>query len=183
MLTYLDKLNAPGWLILFVCVLLATEIILKALSYVWNAFASKVLKISTSITRKKEIENIILSNQQEINKLKECQVKDREASKKADKELREELVKMSEKVAETNDLVVSLHIDNLRVQIMEFASACGVRKCTREQFHEIFQLCEKYKRLIEKYNIQNGVFVVSLELIKDRYKELEETRGFLEDSF
>ena len=181
MLNYLDRLSVPEWLILFVCILLAVEVIMKSVSYLWEWFASKVLKISTKISRKKEIENIILNNQKEIETLKENQEKDREASKKADNDLREALVKTNEKLDEISDLVVSIHIDNLRVEIMDFASACGTRKYTREQYHEIFQLCEKYKDLIKKYDIKNGVFVVSLEIIKNKYKELEETRGFLED--
>jgi hypothetical protein len=181
MLNYLEELNAPGWLILFFIILLLTEGTLKLLSSLWSYFATKVLKISTSISRKKEIEEIILNNQKEIQRLDSEQKKDREASKEADKELREELNKTSAKLDEINSLVVSLHIDNLRVQIMDFASACRSRNYTREQYHEIFQLCEKYKVLINRYHIENGVFVVSLEIIKDRYKELDEKHGFLED--
>lgn len=181
MLNYLDRLSVPEWLILAIVFLLLVEGIAKALSYLWGVFASKVLKISTRMSRKKEIEEIILKNQTEIATLKECQEHDRENSQKADNELREELVKTNLKLDGIEDLVVSIHIDNLRVEIMDFASACRNRNYTREQYHEIFQLCEKYKNLIEKYQIHNGVFVVSLEIIKDRYKELDETRGFLED--
>lgn len=183
MLNYLDKLSAPEWLVIIIVFLAVITDIIGLISKLWGVAAPKIFKISTHISRKKEIEQVILSNQEKIQKLEQEQIKDREASKKADKDIREEINKTNDKLDELNGLVVSMHIDNLRVQIMDFASACRIRNYTREQYHEVFQLCEKYKNLIKKYEIENGVFVVSLEIIKGRYKELDEQHGFLEDKF
>jgi len=182
MLDYLDKLSAPEWLVISIIFLAVVADIIGLMSKLWGVIAPKIFKISTNMSRKKEIEKIILSNQEKIQKLEEEQIKDREASKKADKDIKNEINKTNDKLDELNNLVVSMHIDNLRVQIMDFASACRIRNYTREQYHEIFQLCDKYKNLIEKYNIKNGVFVISLEIIRERYKELDELHGFLEDN-
>lgn len=181
MISNLETLNAPEWFIIIVLLLLVAEGFIKIGSFLWGWFASKFLKIQTSLSRKKALDDMLIVYQEDLNKIKADQVKDREASKQADVELRESLDETNRKLDEINSLVVSLHIDNLRVQIMDFASACRVRNYTREQYHEIFQLCEKYKVLINRYHIENGVFVVSLEIIKDRYKELDEKHGFLED--
>ena len=181
MLNYLEQLSAPGWLILFFTVLLLVEGALKLLSSLWNIFASKVLKISTSISRKKEIENIILSNQKEIQTLKEEQKKDRDASKKADKDLREELDKTNNKLDKIGDLVLNMRIESMRSQILDFGSSCRVRTHSREQYLEVFELYDNYENLLKENGLTNGKVEITMEIIHDRFKWCEENKQFLEN--
>ena len=181
MLDYLTTMDAPSWLILFFVALAVVAEILRLLSIIWGTLAPKLFKISTSVSRRKNIENIILENQVQIQKLKEEQERDRDASKQADSELREGLVKTDEKLDDINQSVLDMRLSSMRNQILDFSSGCRVRNYTREQYLEILDVSEKYHRLITKHNIPNGKFIISLEIIKDRFKELSaKENGFLE---
>ena len=71
MLNYLERLSVPEWFVLIVIGLAVVAEVVGWLSKIWGVIAPKVFKISTASSRKKEIEKIILSNQNDIRLLKE----------------------------------------------------------------------------------------------------------------
>lgn len=185
MLNYLETLNTPEWIVLIIVFLIVIVEIIKIISTLWGVIAPKIFKISTNASRKKEIEKIILSNQEEIQKIKEEQLKDREASKKADKDLKEGLSKTDEKLDKINDLVLSMRIENMRKTLLSFASEAGGgnKKHTKEQYEEIFSLFQDYEELLKENGMTNGRVNISMEIIKEKYKHHILHNSFLDSEF
>lgn len=182
MLNYLEKLKTPEWIVLIIILLAVVVEVGKLISYLWGVIAPKIFKIQTNNSRKKEIEKIILSNQQEIQKIKDDQAKDRSASKNADKEIREELNITNGKLDKIGDLVLGMRIENMRKTLLNFASEVGDgRRYTKEQFDEIFSLYEDYECLLKEHGMTNGRINISMEIVREQYKKNIINHGFLED--
>lgn len=182
MLNYLKTLNAPEWIILIIIFCAAFAEFIKIISTIWGVIAPKLFKISTAASRRKEIEKIILSNQEDIKLLKEKHNKDMAESAKADDTLQNEINKTNEKLDNINDLVLDIRIDSMRKTLLDFASGVGAgRKCTKEQFDEIFVTYEDYEELLEKHQMTNGRVNISMEIVRDQYKYNMLHGGFLED--
>lgn len=182
MLNYLKILSMPEWLILIVIGLAVIAEVIGWLSKIWGVIAPKIFKISTSNSRKKEIEKIIISNQNEIKQLKEKHEEDMNDSKETDTCLKEEINKTNEKLDNLNDLVLKIRIDSMRQTLLDFGSAVGGgRKCTKEQFDEIFSTYQEYEDILEQHKMTNGRVNISMEIVRERYKYNVLHGGFLED--
>ena len=60
---------------------------------------------------------------------------------------------------------ISSEIDHLRWEIIDFASAlANGKKCSKEQFDQIIGQHTKYKKLLEKNNLENGQVTQSRKL-------------------
>ena len=181
MLGYLERLDVPERIVLILVALALTVEVINILSKLWGLLAPKLFKISTASSRKKEIEEIILNNQNEIKQLREKHEKDIEESEKIDNELKNEIDKTNKKLDKINDLVLNMRIENIRDKILNFAATCKIRVYTREKYLDILETAEEYHKLIQEHNMVNGKFEISLEIIKNRFMELEKNGGFLED--
>lgn len=185
MLNYLERLSVPEWLVLIVIGLAVIAEVAGWLSKIWDVIAPKVFKISTASSRKKEIEKIIISNQNEIRLLKEKHCNDMEKSEETDSELKDEINKTNEKLDKISDLVLDMRIENMRKTLLDFASGVGDssknRKYTKEQFDEMFLLHKDYEELLEEHHMTNGRVDISMEIIREKYKYNVLHGGFLED--
>lgn len=182
MLKELETLNTPEWLIIVIVGLVVIVEIINLLSKLWGLIAPKLFKISTANSRRKEIEKIILSNQDAIKQLKEKHDNDMVESEKADDGLKEEINKTNEKLDKISDLVLNIRIDNMRKTLLDFASTVGSgRKCTKEQFDEIFSTYQEYENILEKNGMTNGRVNISMEIVREQYKYNLLHSGFLED--
>ena len=181
MLNYLDRLSTPEWLILIIIGLAAIAEVINLISKLWGFIAPKLFKISTAASRKKEIEEIILSNQKELKLLTEKHDKDMIELEIADDGLKDEIDKTNKKLDKISDLVLNMRIENIRDKILNFAATCKIRVYTREKYLDILETAEEYHKLIHEHNMVNGKFEISLEIIKERFMELEKNGGFLED--
>ena len=61
-------------------------------------------------------------------------------------------------------------MDRIRWEVLDFANACrnGVRH-TKDEFQHIIALNEKYHKLLEKYDEENGVFDIEYAYILELY--------------
>lgn len=182
MLSNLTYLHVPEWIIMLLIGIVALESLIKTIGNLWGIFASKFLGIQTKFAKKKKIEDIILSNQDDIEKLKKRQDDDHYYSKEADAKIRNDIVKLQDSVNEISTSVTNMRIDNMRTTILDFASAVGDgRIYSKEQFDLTIQLYKDYESLLEKYGMANGVVKISMEIIENQYKWNLTHHGFLED--
>lgn len=73
-----------------------------------------------------------------------------------------------------------IEINNMRTSILTFANSCMRReKHTHEEFTHIFALCDRYENVIENSGIVNGQMKVSIEFIRNIYKECLRDGSFL----
>jgi len=71
-------------------------------------------------------------------------------------------------------------MDRIRWEVLDFANACrnGVRH-TKDEFQHIIALNTKYHNLLDKYEMENGVFDVEYAYILDIYQECQRKGNFL----
>ena len=91
--------------------------------------------------------------------------KDREILHKEQKELASSVDKLT-------SLVIESEIDNKRNQILEFtASLSSGRKYNREAFDDILRIYQKYEKILEDNNMENGLIESSVKYIRETYQE------------
>lgn len=63
-------------------------------------------------------------------------------------------------------------MDRIRYEVLDFANSCrNKRKHTKDEFQHIIDLNDKYEKLIEKYEIENGVFKTEYQYIIKIYNK------------
>ena len=70
--------------------------------------------------------------------------------------------------------------DRIRWEILDFANSCrNNHKHTKDEFEHIVTLNQKYRRLLQETNDDNGVFEMEYEYIQRLYAERLEKNDFL----
>lgn len=71
-------------------------------------------------------------------------------------------------------------IDAIKWEILEFANSCrNNRRHTKEEFDHIIEQNDKYHKLLDKYDMENGVFDAEYAYILKLYKRCQEQNDFL----
>lgn len=71
-------------------------------------------------------------------------------------------------------------MDRIRWEVLDFANECRNHvRHTKDEFHHIISLNEKYHKLLEKYGKENGVFEVEYEYILELYHKCQREDSFL----
>ena len=70
-------------------------------------------------------------------------------------------------------------IDRIRYEVLDFANSCrNKRKHTQDEFEHIISLNTKYKTLLKKHDIQNGVFEAEYAYIMELYAGCQKKNNF-----
>lgn len=101
--------------------------------------------------------------------------------------LGEDLASMHEAQSEIKDSLSDLkhifidnEIDTIRWEILDFASrvsASSTGKYSKEQFDHVFEIWEKYEKILADNGLENGRVDMSMQFLRHRYAELMES-GF-----
>ena len=79
---------------------------------------------------------------------------------------------ISETLSKLTDMMVDSNIENMRWEILNFCSALtSGRKYNKESFNHVISVHEKYEKILEEHNMENGQVTASMEVIMDVYKE------------
>ncbi len=71
-------------------------------------------------------------------------------------------------------------MDRIRWEVLDFANACRNHiKHTKDEFQHVIALNEKYHKLLEKYDDENGVFDAEYAYILELYHECQHSNSFL----
>ena len=70
-------------------------------------------------------------------------------------------------------MFIEKQIDDMRYEILDFASNISSNRShySKEQFDHILQIDEKYKKILDENNMENGQVSESMEVIRDIYRE------------
>lgn len=107
-------------------------------------------------------------------------VNDRNQSLEIQKELKDSISGLIEcqqdrdrKINELTDMFVDKEIDDLRYNILDFASSISSgRKFNRESYDHILRMYNKYEKILEERNMENGLVEESIKYIQNSYQEL-----------
>lgn len=71
-------------------------------------------------------------------------------------------------------------MDRIRWEVLDFANACRNHvRHTKDEFQHIIALNEKYHKLLEKYNDENGVFDAEYAYVLELYQRCQRENDFL----
>lgn len=79
---------------------------------------------------------------------------------------------VNEKLETLTQMFLEKQIDDMRYEILDFASALSTgRKYRKEQFDHIVNIYGKYEKILEENHLSNGQVTTSMEVINEIYKE------------
>lgn len=82
-----------------------------------------------------------------------------------DEIIREDLKKLT-------DIFVDKQINDYRWEIIGFSNRlANGEKCNKDSYRHCFSTYEKYEKLLEENDMENGEVKISMEIINDSYKE------------
>lgn len=94
-----------------------------------------------------------------------------ETTEKID-EIKDETNHIKEDLKDFEKRIDMIEVNDMRTSILTFANACMKQEQhTHEEFTHIFALCDRYEQIIESSGIVNGQMEVSMEYIRNIYKE------------
>lgn len=75
-------------------------------------------------------------------------------------------------------MFIDNEIDTIRFEILDFANAVmDHREYNKEQYDHVFDIYEKYERILAENGLENGRVDMSMQFLKNKYAELMQT-GF-----
>lgn len=119
----------------------------------------------------------------EMTKFNENRISDRQVSVDREKRLndritesnehRDEIIgNISESLSKLTAMFVDKEVDDMRWEILNFCSALtSGRKYNKESFDHVIQIHEKYEKVLEEHDMENGRVTASMEVIMDFYKD------------
>ena len=119
----------------------------------------------------------------EVTKFNQNRANDRQVSIEREKRLDDRITKsnecrdkimndISDSLGKLTDMFVDKNIEDMRWEILNFCSALtSGRKYNKESFNHVIQIHEKYEKILEENDMENGQVTASMEVIMDVYKD------------
>lgn len=112
-------------------------------------------------------------NDREVSIQKEKQLNDRiDSMNKSDKIRDAAISEIGENVNKLTSMFVEKQITDFRWEIINFASNVAAKKpCTKDAYTHCFKTYERYEKVLEENNLENGEVEISMEVINESYKQ------------
>lgn len=119
----------------------------------------------------------------EMTKFNENRANDRQVSIEREKRLDDRITEsnyhrdniidnISSSLDKLTSMFLNKEIDDMRWEILNFCSALtSGRKYNKESFDHVIQIHEKYEKILDENDMENGRVTASMEVIMDVYKE------------
>lgn len=103
-----------------------------------------------------------------------------EVSKKLNNGTNERLDKIENTLADLSETIDENEMNRLRYEILSFANTCKIGgKHSKDEFHHIIEVNDKYHRIIQKRGYVNGLIDAEMDFILDTYRKCRDTDGFI----
>lgn len=177
MISYLQTLNVPSRILLIIIAITCFSECLKVITNIWGFFAPKVLRIQTNMSRRADMERMLLENQKSLM----SEQSDILALNKKYDIVVSDLLDVKTLISCLGDDITDMRIKDMRKTILDFASDVGENKRlhTEEHYNDIFLTYEEYEQLLSKKGLTNGQAELSMEIIRERYKDNKMNNRFL----
>ena len=118
------------------------------------------------IKNKNADHNLLIQTTNELKSLEQQCEKDVRESNEHDKNIEDKLDKLS-------NVILDKQIDDYRYEILDFSSTLSNgRRYNRESFNHIFNIYNKYEKILEEKDMENGLVEESIKFIRKKYNEL-----------
>lgn len=151
----------------FSAVFIAVISILAGIKAVTSVFEWTVNKLGLEtrwMRKNREEHELIIKTSQGLSELQEKHKEDMKKSDQDDAQMRDDIKKLTR-------MFIDKEIDDMRWEINNFATRVSEgRPCNKDSYKHCIHIYEKYEKLLEENNLENGEIEVSMQLIYDDYK-------------
>lgn len=151
----------------FSAVFIAVISILAGIKAVTSVFEWTVNKLGLEtrwMRKNREEHELIIKTSQGLSELQEKHKEDMKKSNQDDAQMRADIKKLTQ-------MFIDKEIDDMRWEINNFATRVSEgRPCNKDSYKHCIHIYEKYEKLLEENNLENGEIEVSMQLIYDDYK-------------
>ena len=198
MLNYIEYLNIPGAIVLWIVAVLFTINLIGELLEFKGKVVPEFVKMRKYFLRKKrerqtlhDLPDMMKSVQNLLSSVEQHYSADNITMR--DKWMEwvnhqatvydESIALLKAGMDKNNEITLALLIDSKRNQIISFASFVIDEKnpVTREQFNRIFKIYEEYEEIIESNGLTNGEVDIAIRIIRESYEHHMRHRTFVED--
>lgn len=176
MISTLNEINSQGLITFILCVVLAMILVVE-----WKKLRQGTLD-SLGLTTNKELQEKALNErldalESKIKSVEDSFMEDQEKYHNQSIEIRNHLQEnqegLSNQISELKQLFISKEIDDMRWEMLDFASAImNGRRYGKEQYDHVIDIYGKYERILEENGMENGRVTSSMEFTMDKYKKL-----------
>ena len=91
--------------------------------------------------------------------------------------------RLTEALNSNTRMTEQMFAESSRDRIIDFASKVSNPVCyvSREEFHRIFKVYDKYEQFLEAHNMTNGEVELNYQIIQDNYRERTNSHNFIDD--
>ena len=147
---------------------IATFMVLIGVKTIVSIFEWIISKLGLEtkwMRKRREEQELLIQTSQGLSKLQEKHEKDIERS-----DYRDEII--SNKIEKLTQIFIDKEIDDMRWEINNFAIRVSEGKpCNKDSFKHCIHIYEKYEKILEENNLENGEVKISMELINEAYKQ------------
>ncbi len=137
---------------------------IKSISSLFEWIINKLGLETRWMRKNREEHELIVKTSQNLSELQKKHREDMKKSDQYDAEMRTDIQKLTR-------MFVDKEIDDMRWEINNFATRVSEgRPCNRDSYKHCIHIYEKYEKLLEENNLENGEIEVSMQIIYDDYK-------------
>ena len=152
----------------FLSLLISVFVIIIGIKVIASLFEWVVSKLGLEtkwVRKKREDHELLIKTSQNLNALQELHLKDMEESDKHNKEMQNDIKKLT-------DMFIDKEINDMRWEINNFATKVSEGKpCNKDSFKHCIHTYEKYEKLLEENSLENGEVEISMEIVNEAYKQ------------
>lgn len=138
---------------------------IKAVFSIFEWIINKLGLETKWMRTKREEHDLLIKTSQGLIELQERHEKDMEISDNRDEKISNDIEKLTK-------MFVDKEIDDMRWEINNFATKVSEGKpCNKDSFKHCIHVYEKYEKILEENNLENGEVEISMELINEVYKQ------------
>lgn len=155
-------------------IILAIFIIMSAFIAIYNIigkFSAIIGKPFKWVHSKETDHNMLLEHERKIADLAVKHKEDTDKINTEENAIRQDIAKLT-------NMFLDKQIDDMRYEILDFASSLSSgRKHNRESFDHILRVYNKYEKILEDNNLENGLVEESIRYIQETYHDLLKNGG------
>lgn len=137
---------------------------IKAIVSIFEWIISKLGLETKWMRKRREEHELLVKTSQGLTELQKRHEKDMEKS-----DIRDE--KISNDIEKLTEMIVDKIINDMRWEINSFATKVSEGKpCNKDSFKHCIHTYEKYEKILEENNLENGEVELSMDLINETYK-------------
>ncbi len=137
---------------------------IKSISSIFEWTVEKLGLETKWMRKRREEHELLVKTSQNLSDLQERHKKDMKRSDQYDAWMRSDIKKLTK-------MFIDKEIDDMRWEINNFATRVSEgRPCNKDSYKHCIHIYEKYEKLLEENNLENGEIEVSMQIIYDDYK-------------